>query len=65
MQFGPFITFLKGIKDISSNFDTRVMLITLTKQIILIKYFYFNEKSLTCFKKFNKKDQIVSIFYKL
>ena len=38
------------------------MLITLTKQIIFINNLYFNEKSLIRFKKFNKKDQIVSIF---
>jgi len=38
------------------------MLITLTKQTILIKSFNLDEKFMSCFKKFNRKNQIVSIF---
>jgi len=38
------------------------MLITLTKQIILTHNLNFNEKTLICFKKLNKKNQIISIF---
>ena len=38
------------------------MLITSIKQIIFINNFNLDEKSLIHFKKFNKKDQIVSIF---
>jgi len=42
--------------------DTMIMLITTLKQIILISNFNFDEKSLICFKKFNKKDHITSVF---
>jgi len=38
------------------------MLITLTKQTILINNFNFEEKSLIRFKKFNENDKITTIF---
>jgi len=39
-----------------------IMLITSIKQLIFINNFNFDEKSSTCFKKFNENDQIASIF---
>jgi len=41
------------------------MLITQTKQIILINSFNLFEESFICFKKINKKDKVILFFQKL
>lgn len=67
IQFGSFL----ANQWFFTKIDNRITLITLTKQITLINIFNldegfnFDEKSFICVKKFNKKDQITSIFSKI
>jgi len=56
MQLDSFVKFFEADQEFFIKIDIMIMLITLTKQIILIHSFSFDEKTFIHIKKFNKKN---------